>query len=299
MALAHVGLALALAIVAPLPLLLLSPLLLGVPHVFGDLRHLVLSPPKQVARSLWWPLMLPLGGLAISRMLYLTGGPIYPRLELLLGLSAIALGVLLAPAASTARRGAWLLLVALLVAPVVFWPGESALLVGHAHNLVAVGVWTAFAGWHGVDERRWSVLVAVGFSVALLLLAPAPPPDASFAGLTLLGLSATLAPDLAPETGARIVRAFAMLQAVHYSMWLWCIDDARQPAPTPPSVRWRAWASTLGGPLVVVAVLGSVTLPALGWVDPPGARGAYLSLVLFHGWLELAILSTWFVGRPE
>ena len=37
------------------------------------------------------------------------------------------------------------------------------------------------------------------------------------------------------------------------------------------------------------ALLGVAALPLLGCLDPAGTRAAYLSLVLFHGWLELSL----------
>lgn len=292
-------LALLLAVLAPVPLLLLAPLLFGVPHVAADLRHLVLNPPLPADRRLAWALALPLGAMGMLRAAWLLGAPLWPRVELCLGLGAVLAGGMLAGASTgpgaAVRR---LVLVALLlVAPVVWWsPGTAALVVGHAHNLVAVGVWALFAAWHGVGAGRWWVVGLTGFATVITLLLPAPSPETAFAGLTMGDLTAALAPDLPVEAAGRVVRSFALLQAVHYAMWLACIPGTRATQPVPPSSSLRRWREDLGPGLAAAFVVGSLLLPALGLVDPAGARAGYLSLVLFHGWLELAVLASW-TGR--
>jgi hypothetical protein len=37
-------------------------------------------------------------------------------------------------------------------------------------------------------------------------------------------------------------------------------------------------------------------MPLLGLVDPLGVRAVYLSLALFHAWLELAVLASQLVS---
>jgi hypothetical protein len=288
---AWVLLALVLALSAPLPLLLVAPLLFGVPHVAADLRHLVLDPPRRAHPRLGWWIAAPLGAMLALRAASLAGAAWWPRVELGLGLVAVGAGLALAgPGWSPARR-----LVAgatVLAAPLVWvWPGGAALVIGHAHNLVALGVWTLFAAWHGAGAGRWWVVGLTGIATGITLLWPAPAPGAAWGGLTLADLSAALAPGLAPEVAGRVVRSFALLQAVHYAMWLVSVPAARAEGGGA-----RGWRQVFGSAGLAVVVLGSVLLPALGAVDPAGVRAAYLSLVLFHGWLELAVLASW-TGR--
>ena len=80
---------------APTWVLLLSPLLLGAPHLASDLRWLVLSPPTPNARGLGWWLLLTLGAMTVVRQTGLVGAEHRAAVELSLGLIATA-GALLA-----------------------------------------------------------------------------------------------------------------------------------------------------------------------------------------------------------
>ena len=238
-----------LAGLAPLWLLLLSPILLGVPHVAADLRYLVLEPPRPLARGLLFAVGGCLLAMTLLRLGALLGGPAWLRAELGMGLLAVGLAV-----AWSARWG-WLIPLGALGAGALAWPGEAALLVGHAHNAVAVALWVAWAR----GPLRWWVpalvlavlgVLASGALDGWLLAICAE--DA--AGLSLSGMVRSLAPDLPGAWGLRAVVAFAFMQAVHYAAWLVAIPMARHGHPL---VGWREALGSVG---VAAVVLGTTCL---------------------------------------
>ena len=71
------------------------------------------------------------------------------------------------------------------------------------------------------------------------------------------------------------------------------------PRPATPTVK-RALSDLSGdlGPLGLLLGLGAMALVLLGGlVDPVGTRATYLSLVLFHGWLEIAVVAHLLANR--
>ena len=156
---AHDGRALALAVLvcgalaglAPLHLALLAPLLLGAPHVLEDLRAFVLRPPRPVERRAlrWIGALLLL--LTLARAQALAGGLALPRVELLCGLLAL---VAARCTRVDARRGLPLALLglALLIGLCMARPRAAALFVAHAHNLVALYLWSSWS--RGLAWRR-------------------------------------------------------------------------------------------------------------------------------------------------
>ena len=72
----HMAVALTLTVVAPVWLLLFAPLLLGVPHIFADVRYLILRPPTRVERIAMLGVILPLVGMTIFRVLQERGCPL-------------------------------------------------------------------------------------------------------------------------------------------------------------------------------------------------------------------------------
>src|SRR5581483_5422376 len=163
-----VMLAFAGALVAPAALLVLSPLVLGVPHVGADVRYLVrrqgLGRGDEAffflgcalllvlrAAELVWPLALP-----------------FARAELAMGSVWIVCAALLS-ARSTARwdlaAGVGLLVAGLLV---LAWPQPDVARVAfaHVHNLVAVVLWLAL---YSRGRTAWVVLPLLGTALLVIL----------------------------------------------------------------------------------------------------------------------------------
>lgn len=276
---------LALTVIAPVWLLMLGPLVLGVPHLLADVRYLVLRPGLH-RRPAAWVAAVPLAAVGL-------GAPSA------VGVLA-ALPLVLAGSASWWRRAGVLLLIAGLAAVAVRW--ERAFLLGfmHAHNVVALGLWWSVRR-RGVGAGV--VLALTALATAALLTGEADALISLTGGWQAVGSGTSFedfiitgAPVADGRLAVHLVLSFAFLQALHYGVWLRLIpEDARaRPAPRPFAASWRALALECGTwPLLVVAALG---LAIAGWamVDLGGARQGYLRLGAFHGYLELAV-GAWLV----
>jgi hypothetical protein len=304
--LAHLALGWAATLLAPLWVLLLAPLLFGVPHVVNDLRLLVLKPPAPVANQLLLVIAVPLVAMTLLRASLLLGAPRFPVLEVALGFLAVLGAAWVASKERGPLRG-WLLLgIAVLGILCASQPSLCALALGHGHNLVAVALWLSFMRRAKVSFRVSAALAGLFLALgAVLLLGLVPHGSSSpVAGLGFAGLRETLAPGLTPGAGDRVVMSFAFAQLMHYSIWVFLLpactrstrgDHGRRSLPQ----IWRDLTAELGQTGVALAALGFIALPLLGMLDATGARSAYLSIVLFHGWLEIALITYWLGGRRE
>jgi hypothetical protein len=269
---------------APLWLLLLGPLLLGVPHLLSDVRYLVVRPGLH--RDGW--LMVGLGA---------------PLLAVTLGANP-AVGVLAAvPAVLSAprsRRRAPALAVAGALA-VAAWANADGfqLIFVHAHNLVALALW--FFLRSRPASHAWVPLAALAGSG--LALAGALDPlvtrfggwSAPATGLDFGELVVSHADGLEPTLAARAVLSFCFLQSVHYAVWLRLIPEDARPrrAPRPFAASWRALVHDFGAPALAAVAALAVGLAAWGLLAPGPARDGYLRLATFHGYLELAVAARW------
>jgi hypothetical protein len=301
----HVLGAFALTAWGPLWLLLLAPLAFGVPHVVADLRFLVLRPMAGLSGRAWLWVGIALGAMTVGRGAALAGMGHSARLELALGFGVL-LGVALASPGPRWRRGIALVGMALLAAVALASPRHAALALGHGHNLVALAflvlVTRGKPGGLGVLVVVALALVGGAAILGGLLDAEAAPGLAGeAAGYGLAHATAALAPGAPGPWGTRLVLAFAFLQALHYSVWVHLLPSALADGRS-LRAELEAACGEAGLPLLAMAVAAGLVLPTLGFVDPVAARAGYLSLVAFHGWLELAVLARLFVvgqgGQP-
>ena len=301
--LGHAIVALAVALLAPTFLLVAGPLLLGVPHLVSDLRHLVLRPAlPRLAR----PLFLA-GSAALLAARALNDGGLWrtshlePALASALLLGAIALAL---PGARTVRAVVALLVALPLVTCALLWPRESQLLLGHAHNVVALLLWALLYA-RGTRIALGVALAITGLG-ALLLLSPLAwlgfqhGVESSF-GLHSLAAADTLAPGITSTSLALgIVVSFAFLQSVHYAVWLHAIPQAatRGDASLTFGMSFRALRADLGPWGLAVCAGLALLVPCAGVFAPLLTKSLYLSLASFHGYLELAAAALFFVqGR--
>ena len=276
-----VVLAFGLTVAAPLWLLALSPLLLGVPHLLADFRYLVVRPALHRRTALCALAALPLLACGF-------GAPAW------VGLLAMAVAVL-------GARCGW----ALRLAGLAAWAAmtfaatadESAFVLAfvHLHNAMALALWWAL---RPRDRRALVVVALVVAGVALLLVGALDPVVAAAGGwqvpLAIPGLDSNAqayAPGAEVPWAMRVVLSFAFLQAVHYAVWLRLVpEDARpRPAPRPFRASWRALRDDLGRPLLGLALLLALGIATWGALDLIAARAGYLRLATFHGYLELAV----------
>ncbi len=278
---ALLGVGLLAVLAAPGGVLLWTPLLLGVPHLAGDVRALWARPLWPVSRALGPCLALTAVVLVSLRVAPWLGWTPAPALEVAVGAGALAVGAALAPSGGgrvVAAVGVGGLL-ALSAAP------TALVLLGHLHNVVAV---VLAAAWSGRGGRALLVWAVAGAVVSAWGAGPLDAPEhAAFAR----GLGATLAPGLSDAAAAASVRVYAWLQLVHYAVWLWILPRARRDD--------GGWSS-IGAPAWAVLGVAACAVPLAAWwgtLGPAGVRGAYLSIASFHGWLELVVLAHWWARR--
>jgi hypothetical protein len=296
MATLSIAAAFALAVLATAPLLALSPLLFGIPHVASDLRYLVVrraaGGPAPHARM---PMLALLAVTAVAGAAGATS----------IALGAAAAAVLVAGLSVPARPAARALFVALVAAAALGGarqPDAAALVVAQGHNAVAI-VLAAYlvrdklrAGWIPALALG-AGLLAIGLGACDGLLGHIPLP--SFAGGAWQDAIAAVAPTgCGAAVARRFVALFAFAQSIHYAAWLRLVPDAQRASQRPPSFRrsFDLLAADLGRPGALAAVALSLALPAAACLSIDGARRAYLNVALFHGFLEIAVVSALVLG---
>lgn len=259
---------------APMWVLLWAPLLLGVPHVVGDVRYLVVRPLGQLPRLMLVLAGAPLVAFVALRTSTLFGATARPRLEVLLGCGAVlaAIATTGGRASVKALLAAGALALALLATA---YPWQVVLAFGHAHNVFAFVLWAAWA------RASWRVAALYVACLALALWVPPLFPGAA-QGLGLTGAKATLAAGLPAGLATGVVVSYVFAQLVHYVVWVGLMPAALGGPTLEKELGW------LG---VGAAVAGSIALTAWGGIDPLKARTFYLTVALFHGWLELAVVA--------
>lgn len=268
---------LAFALFAPIPAMVLGPLLLGVPHLVGDVRVLWWQRPGDIDDRTIARILTPLVAMTGARML----GSAIPSpavVEVALGCVAVVIAVHAGLATSRARAVA--IAAALPLAGfAASFATATQLAIAHAHNVVAFVAWMA---WTRTPRVAWGV--AIAYVAAWIVVVAWPIGDLEIAagafGATASTFSVSLAPGLDAAQGALVVRTFVFAQLVHYGVWTFALP--RIAAARERRLPRGAW----------VAILAACALvPLVGAFDPLGVRGAYLSLVVFHGWFELAVLA--------
>src|SRR5215510_11801015 len=147
---------------APLPLVLVGPLLLGVPHVIGDVRVLWLGRPGGFGGSAARAVLVPLFVLTLLRGASLLGLGSNPALEIASGMAAVLLAATMGARSPPAAK-AWAAgCVALGIVAIVF-PRATTVVLAHVHNLVAFGLWVAWSG-----SRRFATATTLGYAAALV-----------------------------------------------------------------------------------------------------------------------------------
>jgi hypothetical protein len=269
----------ALTMVAPIWLLALGPVVLGVPHLVADARYLVARPGLHRR-----PLLVAAVGVPAAATW------IWPSAALaLIGVAAVAV----------VARGSWprraiVLLVGGAVAIAADHFGYAAdLVLAHAHNLIAFALWWLVAP-RSVRHVVPIALVALGVAAIFAMPATAPTGD-------LDEFVRALSPVGATAWGVKLVLAFAFLQSAHYAVWLRLVpEDARERTGIRSFAHTlRALVRDLGGWLVAAAIVAAAAMIAYGLVDARAARLGYLRAAYAHGFVELAVLALVFVEGTQ
>jgi hypothetical protein len=285
-----------LVMLAPAALLALGPILLGVPHVASDVRYLVLrrevSRPAIVITLAFASLVTLVRGLGMWLPAALPWGTVEMVLLCTWIASAAAAG---AHASGRLRLIAPLALVALGAAFfIVPNPGATVIILGHAHNVIAIAVWL-FVFRRSVRAATLPLLLA-GVAVVVLLSGVTLPVTMAHSralGVSLVDAASWMAPGFSVRAGVAVVLSFAFLQSMHYAVWLGWIpqEDVAAQGTLSFKMSVRSMMRDFGSRgLLVVAAL-TVLVVASACFALTRTRELYLSLAVFHGYLEMAMLA--------
>jgi hypothetical protein len=283
-------------LVMPGVLLVAGPVLFGVAHVTGDVRHLVLR--RNLPRA--WTHVVAVASVVLVALriaeLIAPSAFAYARIEVFTGWAWVAAAVTLgALFARSVARG--LLVgapVAFLVVVSMHAPSLTRLLLAYVHNLVALVIWVVL-----FRARRLFAAPAIFAAVALAVLfaSGALVPWTSWTGVwaeRLVGESIAQVGGLVPpRIAVGIGLSYVFLQAIHYGTWVAWIpqDDLRAHGTATFRMTARALRSELGSAGVSLAIVAAAVVLVASLVRVHPTRAVYMSVSAFHGWLELAALA--------
>lgn len=175
-------------------------------------------------------------------------------------------------------------------------PEAAQLVFVHAHNLVAVGLWLWL--FRSRVRAMWLPLLAITGATALLASGMLFPHQLHSSRLMSLGLhlfeaSDWVAPGLPIRRAVSLTVVYVFLQSVHYSVWLLLIpqEDVKAQGSLSFRMSLRSLRADFGARGLRWIGGAALTVAAAACVHAVQARNVYLSLAMFHGYLELAMLA--------
>lgn len=292
----QVTLLFACATLMPVAMFVVGPLLLGVPHLASDVRYLLLrtdAPRVVLTLTVVASLaLLSLRGLALVRhaiphsaTLEAAVGALWVVVAFWIGAKQRTLQVRLLVLAALLAAGAWSVTHAALMRVVM----------AHAHNVIGIAIWFF---WFR-RNKRFALVPLVAIAVGAALLASGAMLQAMFRvdgdaafGTYLVAIARGLAPGFEPRAAMALCMSFVFLQSVHYATWLVWVPQEQLPGQGTFTYRMsgRALVRDLG-PWLLMAFVGLWAGLALwGGFHPLRALQAYVTLVSFHGYFELAMM---------
>lgn len=294
-----------LAIYFPLWVLVLGPMILGLPHLLASLRYVAattthLNKPQTSMIHLSFAVLIALG---LTRYyLYKSEAPFHLWPEVI----AIVITMLLLFRASkatlkffTARSALILPFLALLI----WQPILTATVLVLCHNVIGFFYWIQasktskernVALFATLTFLTVSILIALGVFDFLYIYYPAHT-YLAIAHMDMKSLGSSLAPWVYnPELWARLVVVYAFGQSMHYFVWLKAIPDQNTAAQVPTSFRqsWRFLKKDFGikfiGLTLLFLMIASLPWALMNWSE---ARVLYLSIATYHVYYEIVGLA--------
>lgn len=304
---AHACVAWLLTILFPAPLLVVLPLVLGVPHVLADVRYLVVRRFERRFRLL---LLLGSAALVVVNALSLLGARFdVAGAEVTLGTALVAVTGLTALRSASgdasiarAARGAIVLgAVVVLGSMALREPRKALVMLIHGHNLIAIVAWLWLFRRRARDVLLPLAMVAIG--AATLASGAAVTATLHLGvwrafGTNLLAAADWLAPGVPGALGVGLASSFVFLQSVHYFVWLVLVpaDAGSGNGSASFKRRFRDFSRDLGVPVAVASVAIGALVFASGALAPLATKNAYLAVASFHVWLEIAVLVSFAAG---
>jgi hypothetical protein len=276
-----ITLSFAATIVAPLWLLSLGPIFLGVLHLLADARYLVARTGLYKRLPVWLAVGVPLIWVAEGSWV---------------GFLATVSTVLVARA-SVSRK----LIALALIAPIIYASylgGRLAeIIFVHAHNFVAVAL---FFWWTKRTTKAHYLPLFVFFFLTALIMLGVGSPVVYWAGgdfapgtqMDLAWMALVYSPTgVSPEWALRFLLMYAFAQSVHYTIWLRLIPEEDRERATPRTFvqTYRALKQDLGFFVLWIFLLLALVIAVWALFDISAARMNYLEFARFHGYVELAI----------
>lgn len=295
------------ALYVPLWVLLLGPLVLGIPHLLASIRftHKSLggASEKKLAPHVMGLLLVAVAGYRLAENHGLVQPILWERLPNWAELAAMTALMVLIPLLYRKRPGLPALIAfAPLVALSYAFPFETLGALVLLHNLVAFAFWLRASSSRA--ERAIAIFCAamfVGVSGAILLGAFDFTRSWLFASESILNDQInvfTTGQLVLPYTEDplllfRAVAAYAFGQSIHYFVWLKAIPEQSHVNPVPASFK-RSYImirQDLGRALLLAGfALTIVIAGAWLFLNVGEMRVLYFALASFHGYLEIAAL---------
>lgn len=283
----------AVALSIPLWVLLVGPVILGIPHLISSTRYI----PQLTNLNL---LSIPLIGsffVLIGMIRLWFGAPDFNSLELGTGLFLIGLVGFYYKESKVRIISSLLLLGGLLVASLKY-PLETLGFLVLAHNFVAFFFWIARA--KSKSDKTTAIASLLLFSsLTLALLTGLFDAFISnrifeiFNGFNDASIGAQIFPHADMTLWSRAVSAYALGQGIHYFVWLKAIPEQELPYQhtTNFSYSFKLLKSDMGNRIVYFSGLMLIGLMTFALLKNfTEARIIYVSLAAFHGYFEIMAL---------
>jgi hypothetical protein len=299
------ALALVLAVRLPLDVVVFGVLVLGVAHLGYEVRYMTGRYRGLLHGRVLIGVSAALVAIVLGRLV--VHGTWWAAAEIAV-LAAMLIGVVATTVAEPRRRAAGIALVSAAAAFALLHPASWFVAQAWLHNLVpAVFLWQ-WSSPLAIRQRRAfrsvTALWLVAIPVALLAGAFDAWMQAGSSVADSIATSAGVRSSVVPTgfadgdpaavlagatTASRLIAAFAFLQLLHYTVWLWHFPRADRGATrvfeaTPVGAVLRSWRL----PSMLLAV--SALLGLVAWLDYRSGRGLYTSIAAYHAYLEYPVL---------
>jgi hypothetical protein len=274
-----------LVVLFPAKTLLYAPIVLGIPHIVGDIWLLIICKGKQPRRSQWaLGALSVLFVLAVGLQLTVLAVPNYIVTALFVSLLFIPYFL------ANPQLSSWPLFLCALMLSFLLITDAMPIrgIVTHLHNVIAIIFLYVAMAQRGCSRKIFLLLFLLPLTAGAIVSALnkavffLPLRDITLEPFMALGLNAS------PSIASALLFSFGFLQLIHFATWIWFLPSW---AGSLGTVLKKSRLVGVGGVAVGTAILLSiVAIFFSATYDPIVTRESYLTLVSFHGWVEFGWL---------